>query len=259
MLAHTYRILPELCGFDHSENEENEKRWISVHGHAKRSRISPNELFNELVAMRLGQTIGIPIPAGMVVDIQGELFFVSCNVMATGDEMPSADFERFVLDDPDMACGVIVFDAWIGNPDRHHKNVWFDYYADPPRTAVIDHGKALLGDIDDTWLDQARNTLTARNDPIGLANQVRSLNHFPKWFDRINGISRSVIREVCDDAKAVGIDTETAIKCANWLINRRKQLPELFRTNLDKFPKLDKSILIDPFGSIDDFPPEYYI
>jgi len=95
MLAHRYQIYKKAWGNDFGDGGDKEKRWIGLAALAKRDRACKFEVFNELVAMRLGQMLGLPIPSGMVVENGGGVYYASCHILAAGGELPEADLERF--------------------------------------------------------------------------------------------------------------------------------------------------------------------
>ena len=256
VLAHQYQIWRKHWGRDLDPKHQNEKRWIALVGLAKRDRESPNEVFNELVALRLGQIIGLPIPAGLSIENKGKIYFVSCGLLTTGEELPEADLEKFAKDEARLACGIVTFDAWIGNVDRHDENIWYDYYGH--KTAVFDHGQSLLGPFGHECLDNNESALTVKTGEYGLGSFVNSMVDFPHWYDRICAIPDSTIKSTCTEASAVGVGETLAKKCASWLINRKETLPQLFKDNKEKLPNL-QSTLFDPFGNINDFYPEYII
>ena len=257
MLAHQYQIWLQ-GGWGHEWNPDDpiEKRYVGITAVAKRDKESTFEVFNELVAMRLGQLIGLPIPVGMVLNKDNTFYFASCHILAAGGELPKADLERFAKEKPIEACGVLVFDAWIANTDRHDENLWYDYYAD--RYFLIDHGRALLDGSGLTHLRSRADDLALRTDPPCLAPHIRSFHAFEFWRQQITALSEAAIRTTAIEAATVGVDQTLALECANWLIKRRRELPQLFRKNTSIFSRLQPSVL-DPFGGPDVLFPQYCI
>jgi hypothetical protein len=214
------------------------------------------EPFNELVAARLGQVIGLPVPAGITVERGGNVYFCSCNIGAAGGDLPEADFARFATEKAGDACGVTVFDAWIANTDRHNSNLWYDYYND--RFVIFDHGRALLNGSGRVHLQSNRDRLGVLDDERSLSHHVTNFASFRHWHQRILEIPEYAIFQWIGEAAAVGVDPVLARECATWLVKRRVMLPDLFRNGLASFPKYQPSVF-DPFGDCDDPPPEYYI
>ncbi len=256
LLAHKYKIWPESWSADLDPDHPNEKRYVGITARAKRDRESPYEVFNELVAMRLGHLIGLPIPAGIVVERNGNFFFASCDVSTVDGELPAADVPRLCRDRSDDACGIMVFDAWIANTDRHDENIWYDYYGDV--VVAFDHGRGLLGTSGRPHMNSNKVRLGIRLDEVCLADHIISFNEFPKWHDRICRLHPNAIIQTVTEASSVDIDKSLALECGDWLINRRNILPDLFRNERHVFKKLQKTIF-DPFGVIDDYFPEYCI
>ena len=256
MLAHRYQIWPKSWGRELDPEDDKEKRYVGVTVLAKRDRHSPFEVFNELLAMRLGQLAGLPVATGLVVERDGNPYFASCHLLAAGGELPAADFDRFATDKPHEACGVTVFDAWIANTDRHGKNMWYDYYGG--EFFLLDHGRSLLGGSGRVHLLSQDRQLGIRLDEPCLAPHIRSFSGFAWWYEAICAISPNSIRAAALEASRVGIEQDLAIECASWLLKRRHSLPALFRSNIGVFPHAAPT-LHDPFGAFDDFLPEWCI
>lgn len=257
MLAHQYQVWPKLgWGDDLDPNDPKEKRYVGITTVAKRDRDSAFEVFNELVAMRLGQLMGLPIPPGVIVENDGKTFYCSAHVSAASGDLPNADLERFAADKEDDACGVMVFDAWIANCDRHDENLWYDYYGN--KCFLFDHGMSLLGGSGRTALTSNRDRLAIRVDSPCLAEHLQSLSFFDHWHSRICDIPAHAIRSAVRDAASVGVDEALAHECGEWLLVRRGRLPQLFRNQRNDFPKV-RPTLFDPFQNNDDCSPEYHI
>lgn len=206
--------------------------------------------------MRLAHLLGLPVPAGVVVARRGVPFFASCDVSVVDGELPSADFDRLCEDRPNEVCGLMVFDGWIANSDRHDEYIWYDYYGH--KLVAFDHGRGLLGTSGRTHLVSNRRRLGIRLDPPCLADHIRSFDDFWKWMDRIDRLHPQTILGIAEEASAVDVDRALALECGNWLIERRKRLPQLFENERHVFTRLRRS-LHEPFGRSDDYFPEYCI
>jgi len=255
-LTCNYHIWPDGWGPDWDVDEPNEKRNVGILAVAKRDRESSFEVFNELVAMRLGQMIGLPIPTGVVLEHEGNHYFCSLRIAADGNELPPANLEKFACEREEDSCGVMVFDAWIANTDRHNENLAYDYYAND--YSIFDHGRGILGTSGRSHLLSNRDRLGVRVDSDCLADHFRSFGWFSRWYDRICEIPDPAIERIVKEASTVGVENELASECVTWLLDRRRRLPELFRKHEDLFPRMERN-LFDPFGDDDDHTPEYHI
>jgi len=119
---------------------------VTLRGVAKDNAASQFTVANEVIAARLGQTLGLPVPAGVVAhDAAGGLLYVSLDVSADGKQLPPIVARDFVQSHPELAARILAFDMWIANEDRHTQNVALDPNFTPPRPSIFDHGHALLG------------------------------------------------------------------------------------------------------------------
>lgn len=256
MLAHCYQLWEDAWSGEDDKDDDIERRYVGITAVAKRNRHVPYEVFNELVAMSLGRLVGLPIPNGMVVAKGNNSYYASCHIMGAGGQMPPANLARFCQEQKSEACGVLLFDAWIANTDRHDENMWYDYYAN--KYFLIDHGRALLNGSGAIHMESNRERLGIRVDPPCLSEHVTTFSNFPFWYDRLKLIPECTIRSIATQAATVGVDSDLADQCADWLIRRRRVLPELFTAEKDLFPKLEQSLL-DPFGDCHDCQPDFTI
>ncbi|MEM7478421.1 MAG: HipA family kinase [Planctomycetota bacterium] len=257
MLGHRYHIHKNAWGPNKATGlSQRQRRIVGINALAKKNPDHEFEIYNELVASRLGQYMGLPIPVGMVLEKDSELFYASCHVSAATEELPDADLNRFCRDKADLACGVMVFDAWTANDDRHLENIWYNYYED--ETFVFDQGNALLSDEGESHLHSAEKCLCVRYANDALSQFITSLDSFSIWYEAILRIPTSAITALVIEASAVGVDKMLGEKVGAWLLKRREILPRLFRDEVGRFPRLEMSLL-DPFAGYENDPPPEYI
>ena len=99
-----------------------------------------------------------------------------------------------------MATGIIVFDCWIANNDRHDENlarVGSEIY-------LFDHDRALLatGARDPKMPDH----LLVRHC---LAGELKTADHFSQWTERVDKLDEHAIGRVIIDAVTEGALPET--------------------------------------------------
>jgi hypothetical protein len=80
---------------------------------------------NELVCARLGAAIGLPMPAYAIVERDGEPYFASLDFNIEGQQLPPFNVPRITNEQPALVCGILVFDIWTLNSDRHDTNIAF--------------------------------------------------------------------------------------------------------------------------------------
>jgi hypothetical protein len=156
---------------------------------------------NEFIAARLGQLIGLPTVPGVIVGGQGDqLGYVSLRFGPRDERPPPILPNEVVSADPSMATGIVVFDCWIANNDRHDENlamVGSELY-------LFDHDRALLatGTRDPKMPDH----LLGRHC---LANELSTADHFWQWTQRIDNVDAHAIGRVILDAVTEGALSET--------------------------------------------------
>ena len=244
MLAHRYQIW-QWGGQIGRVNTGTEMRRVGVATIAKRSCDSDFEVFNELVAMHLGRAIGLPIPPGIVLENKGSAFFASLQLGIAGADLPPADVEAMAANLPSLTYGVVLFDAWIGNDDRHCENFWYD--EEEKEAWIFDHGHSLVAGGDWDRLDQLANSLVTGMDNSELVQQMRSFDGFSSWLRRIQSLTKDMIDDTVRNAAKVLKDPSEIHRCGDWLNRRRWNLARLFDENRHQFPKL-QSKLFDEIG-----------
>lgn len=255
MLAHRYQVW-DWGNIVSKPSDASERYEVGVVTLAKRDRESPYEAFNELVAMHLGRAIGMPIPVGIILERSNSVYFASLRLGIAGDELPDADIDLTVGEQPELSCGMVVFDAWIANIDRQSRNFWYDY--EDKKLFLFDHGQALLNRAGKAHLEAHADNIAITQDNHDLVGVIERLDWFGYWHDLICAVPREVIQRTVVEAASTGVDEREARECGEWLIERRRRLKHLFKRELHRFPKYTSG-LIDPFRDITDDPTDYSI
>ena len=215
---------------------------IGVHALAKVCPGNRFEVANEVIALRLGQAINLPIPPGIALHKDGQLCFSSL-IFTAGHRLPPADTEGLVKADCRVACGIVVFDSWICNEDRHEKNLSFN--EDTKEIFAFDHGMAMFGAEGVARLLNFNDSICIGRDQHAIALDITSLFAFDEWNERILAIPEYLIKDIVCDAIGSGIDIEQADECIRFLLERRKKLRPLFfdnQRNHDVFPSVQQLI-----------------
>ncbi len=132
---------------------------VAILTKAKRSTTNPYELANELLCLRLGMALRLPVPLGVILERNGHHYYASLHVATTGEKLPpatEADLDAIASDER-LTCGIVMFDSWILNEDRFPGNI--SYLDDTQQTFIFDHGRAFLGRNGRTYLDGQRDSI----------------------------------------------------------------------------------------------------
>jgi hypothetical protein len=87
---------------------------------------APYTVANEYICGRLATTIGLPAPPGTIARLNdGTWGFVMLRFGHRGDRLPPVDPDEVVRYKPSLAAGVVAFDSWVLNFDRHTGNLAF--------------------------------------------------------------------------------------------------------------------------------------
>jgi hypothetical protein len=209
---------------------------VGVAGIAKGNKPGPpSTVANELIASRLAGVLLLPIPPGFLIELEGEPHFVSLNFNLAGQELPPADGQAVIAHDQHIAVGVVLFDAWIVNHDRHEQNLSHDQIG--KKIQIFDHSHALMG-------TGRQHLVNSENVPaIGnhfVARELKSLAGMHEWHKRMMSVPEYYIRSVVMDAASpeLGLSSDDAKFCADFLVQRRVKLIEIFKANPLSLPKV---------------------
>jgi len=220
----------------------SDARLISVSGVAKTSKATePNIVANEYVCARLAAAVGLPIPPGFLVKEDGTSWFVSLNFNLSGEKLPPIIPRLLVARKPELCAGILLFDAWILNPDRHAKNLM--HYEKTDAVQVFDHSRALMP----TDLPQQQYATSMVNSPaIGahcLAPVIADGSTFTHWHQRIMAVAEHQITDALNEAAEVGLEPANVNFFRDYLLDRRTRLPNIVAANTSVFPGLNLGTL----------------
>ena len=208
-------------------------RYCTIEGVAK-VNFAGNDVavVDEYICARLGMAIGLPVPPGAIVRDGAGIAYVAWRFGVPGAGRPPpvvpADLIKY---HPDLSAGIVAFDHWIYNDDRHAENLAFTPPDIPP--AVFDHERALLG----TSMAGVPARLLALTDtapaPGCLAALLPDADRLRSWIERISSVPDGLIRSTCMEAVAYGgIDLVEATMAAMFLIHRRETLTTVLQATM---------------------------
>ncbi len=150
--------------------------------------VPPREVAVELLCALLGQRLGLPVPAPLLVTMPDHALAVGSTDMSYPSFRHVLQAEndpqilQRLLDWPQLAP-TASFDDWIANPDRHIGNLLFDGAGE---FWLIDHGLALAAGltpsevVNNVLLDLARHG----RDELGLQRLKREIIGLTETYRR---------------------------------------------------------------------------
>jgi hypothetical protein len=173
--------------------------------------------------------IGLPVPPGVVVEGQaGEKAYLALRFGVKGQRPPPVILTDLATDEPRLAAGIVVFDAWVGNTDRHPENL--AYVKDTMPVVIFDHERALLGDKRANAETRIANPAAAPPVTGPLVSLVTNAGHVVDWCDRIARLPLDFILDVCREAEMLTeLEHSLAEKAVTFLDDRRKHLPVILK------------------------------
>jgi hypothetical protein len=213
----------------------------TLSGVAKRnSPKAPYAVPSEFICSRLALLIGLPVPPGAVVTADdGNLAYVSLRFGPKVGSPPPLDAREFVEDNPSTAAGVIAFDCWVGNPDRHEHNLAYVRGEWKVPVTVFDHSHALLGVRAGAAVQQLCTTL---DEPVisGILRQhITSSTEFEYWANRIGAVPVELIRDICQTVvHPDGITADECTAVTEFLIHRKDRILEMIQSSKGRMPNV---------------------
>jgi hypothetical protein len=196
---------------------------------------------NEYVASRIAGLLGLPVPPGTIAQLDdGTLSFAMMKFGKKGDKPPPADAHDLVENRPLMAAGIVLFDAWVLNQDRHAGNLAW-YPGSQGSVSIFDHGHALFGAEAEKRVERLDSLV---NDPcLGfgcLIGELAVASHVVAWIAQIEAVRESAIKEICQPLAGLGVcNREESVKLERVLVSRQKTLRTLIQANRDKFTNVE--------------------
>jgi len=193
-------------------------------------------VYNELVAVRLAQTLHAPLADGVLTVAGAGHAFASLELGAPGlplPDLPESQHGRAAELYPEAVAGLVAFDVWIGNPDRANN---FKASLVTPHVPVFrgfDHSHALLCVESTTAKSLQRlkaGDLIAEVHPF--FGRVR-LEHLARWVERIKALPDDYIAECCEFGRPIGaVTVKTQKALVQALIQRRNKLGVIIQIHM---------------------------
>lgn len=208
---------------------------------------------NEMICAELGRFIGLPIPPYAVTYPDGhpeiKEMFSSLKFTFGGREDRPVIGENVVQHLPKLAAGILVFDVFVVNADRHDENLMVDKMDVPRKIRVYDHDQALLGGgstptegIERLRKSRGRLGITGSEGTGGnrhvLIDHFTMNKEFLDWCNRIYGIPTGFIKRICKAGRDCGLTSDEAEEAAEFLARRRRDLRGILNRHKAEFSSI---------------------
>ena len=191
---------------------------------------SPCCVYNEIVALRLAQRLGVPLAMGVPSVGDGGTYFASLTVGGLSINLPNLTSKRMpdvARRYPSEAASIFVFDVWTLNDDRENNIKANLTAADIHLVAGIDHEQSLLGRYGD--MNASLQALMNLEVPIGhpLRKQLNPA-HVAHWVSQIQALNDKAI----EDGVILGFNVSGVFE------NMQRKLAEAMKARRDVLPAL---------------------
>jgi hypothetical protein len=243
----TYRVLHEMRELP---GDELPTSYIAVSDaevfiKSPKDTPPPYDVVNEYVCGELAKLIRLPVPPSFLGRRAGDTlpYFCSPNFNLAGENAPPIDAARAVEEQPDVCTGVLAFDIWIANSDRHDKNLAYRRSGVGRGVHVFDHSHALFRESNSLTMHEGGLGITGADRPHNrhcLLDALQTAEFFPKWIRRVQGVADEYIEEVLREAVSIGLPPLLAEQGASFLKRRRDTLNDLINSHRAEFTGIEQ-------------------
>ncbi len=196
--------------------------WCTLGGVVKTDAAVPYTVANEFFCGRLGfwSSAYLSLPAASSKKQDGVNAYAMMRFGVKGQNPPPVDPAALVLALPHLAAGVVVFDCWVRNTDRHQQNLAF---VPPSALSVFDHSHALFGNTPGEGEQTVVNTMGQASWTGCLLGELTQATDLSRWAERVGGVHDDVVEDIAIEAKTLGICTAAEAHAAATALNSRKR------------------------------------
>ena len=198
----------------------------------------PHAVYNEIVALRLAQTIHAPVSNGSLTVTDTGTAYASLQLSSPGMALPNLlNWQRERASDryAMQVASLVAFDILIGNTDRSRNLKASILPPHPPLFAGFDHANAVLGcrvEVDESLSWLASERLIVRFHPFyGLADyhQVEEVAfRYMELAQEHPGLIRDC---ACFGMPIRDVSEELQATLADALVTRCLLMPQIIETN----------------------------
>jgi len=198
----------------------------------------PYLLLNEAVCAALADALQLPIPAFRVIKLDNQLWF------GLEKKEPKVAYTRenlAVCVNRDQVPGVLVFDVFVCNPDRHEGNVLLHQFQQQPpaiKLWIIDHSHALVSTKQDVAALVAANHDT--QEYLKLPHHsavVKQRSQFKSFLERLEALDSTVFQEITASLPCEFVPSGAdLVSLTGFLIRRRDEARTLLQMAFQHLP-----------------------
>jgi hypothetical protein len=222
--------------------------WVtSADVFAKRANPTPPpyDVVNEYICGELAKLIRLPVPPSFIGRRESErqLYFCSPSFNLSGENPVPADCALLASQEPHIVSGILMFDIWVANTDRHDENLSFRREGSRVRLDIFDHTHALFRDGDSLDFHVGKLGITKLRPHYNrhcLLDHIASDIHFEKWLNRIQAVSNEALQEILAEAVELDLPRTLADRGLEFLRVRRDTLRELVMANQHEFRSISQ-------------------
>jgi hypothetical protein len=213
-----------------------------------RSDESPYLIANEWICGVIAQYLRLPIPPFAIVTKKTPKTRMYISYSFDGDTKPD-DIEPQPLyaKFPDICTGIVVFDIFVVNGDRHYGNLQVDKPSAPSSVYMIDHERALFNIETGQGIQRLERFKTklgilGRDDSSAWHCLLEHVNNFDlvaKWVHRIAEIPDWFLEEACEEVWKVAITRAECDHVQDYLKHRRDHINQIIFSHKNDFPGVD--------------------
>lgn len=217
--------------------------WGTAKVHAKAEEPDvPLMLANELICCRLAAAVGLPVLPGEIAiqPATDRRCWITPQIAIAGGSLPPPDPAAVVAQYPNIVAGMVAFDEWVRNDDRHSNNLLYD-----PRLGLwlIDHEHSLAGPAGES-LEHLKSAIGASVGYHEFRGPQLDAIALRFWAQRISMVHAETVDRAVNEAFERGLMKASARDgVRTFLLNRRKHVVKLVeaygRVNNDELPDLE--------------------
>lgn len=219
----------------------------------KNNPLGKKTLSNEFVAYRLGSMLNLPVAECQAVYLSEGLIHLYPSLkemnIESGPHLGISFYENAIETDNekriskcsnlDKASGMIAFDHWIHNWDRHNRTISNLLIAEN-KIIMIDHANCFDGpnwSVDSLKKNQKKSTVYWGQMYNRFVRYIDGNNPFGDDLSAIESLGKSEIKEVLEDIpKEWGLNRDEIQALADYLIYRKSRVYKAIEKLQKHFP-----------------------